>query len=145
MDTAGHVASTRHSCRSCLRNLSRAREKELPDHLKRQGAPRPVPLRSDEHPLGLPGLSSFNAQKVSAANLLYELVFKLILFSFNHNIIFSVENPWRSWLWSVLVLLARKHSDFACKCINKMHTAIWDTCVHGGSRAKRTRLDSTIC
>lgn len=122
---------------------SRAREKELPEHLRRQGAPRPVPLRSDEHPLGLPGLSTFNAQKVSAANILYELVFKLILYSFNHNIIFSVENPWRSWLWSVLVLMARKHSELACKCINKMHTAIWDTCMHGGSRAKRTRLDST--
>ena len=68
---------------------SRAREKELPEYLRRQGAPRPVPLRNDEHPLGIPNLSSFNAQKVEAANRLYELVFKLILYSFEHNIIFS--------------------------------------------------------
>ena len=122
---------------------SRAREKELPEHLRRQGAPRPVPLRDDEHPLGIPNLSSFNAQKVEAANRLYELVFQLILFSFKHNIIFSIENPWRSWLWAVLVLLAKRHSLEACRCINKMHTVIWDNCMHGGSRAKRTRLDAT--
>ena len=123
---------------------SRAREKELPEYLRRQGAPRPVPLRNDElYPLGIPNLSSFNAQKVEAANRLYELVFKLILYSFEHNIIFSIENPWRSWLWAVLVFFAKRHSLEACRYINKMHTVIWDNCMHGGSRAKRTRLDAT--
>ena len=122
---------------------SRAREKELPDHLRRQGAPRPVPLRDDRFPLGLPNLSQFNKQKVEAANVLYKLVFDLILYAFHKQIVFSVENPWRSWLWAILVLFARRHSEEACRYINKMHTVTWDTCMHGGSRAKRTRLDVT--
>ncbi len=122
---------------------SRAREKELPDHLLKRGAPRPVPLRDDQFPLGLPNLSPFNKQKVEAANVLYKLVFELILYSFRKQMTLSVENPWRSWLWAILVLYARNHSTEACTCINRMHTVIWDTCMHGGTRAKRTRLDVT--
>ena len=122
---------------------SRAREKDLPDHLRRQGAPRPLPLRDDQFPLGLPNLSPFNKQKVEAANVLYKLVFDLILYAFRKQIVFSVENPWRSWLWAILVLYARRHSTEACRYINRMHTVIWDTCMHGGTRAKRTRLDVT--
>ena len=122
---------------------SRAREKELSEDLKKQGAPRPVPLRDAEHPMGLPNLSQFNRQKVVAANKLYELVFKLILYCFDNDIVCSVENPWRSWFWSVLVHLAKCHSQEACQKINQLHTVIWDTCMHGGARAKRTRLDAT--
>ena len=122
---------------------SRAREKELPEELRKQGAPRPVPLRSASHPMGIPNLSHYNQQKVVAANKLYVLVFQLILYCFDNGIVFSVENPWRSWFWSVLVELAKEHSADACRKINQLHSVVWDTCMHGGARAKRTRLDAT--
>ena len=103
---------------------SRAREKELPEELRKQGAPRPVPLRSASHPMGIPNLSHYNQQKVVAANKLYVLVFQLILYCFDNGIVFSVENPWRSWFWSVLVELAKEHSKDACRKINQLHSVI---------------------
>ena len=51
---------------------SRAREKANPVALKRKGMKRPLPLRSEDHPMGLPGLSHSDKTKVDAANELYE-------------------------------------------------------------------------
>lgn len=122
---------------------SRAREKELPHSLKVQGAPQPPPLRDYEHPMGKPNLTDFNQQKVSMANRLYRLVFSLIIYCYRNDIIFSVENPWRSWFWAVLTFLARQDSLSSCRIINKLHSVIFDNCCHGASRKKRSRIDAT--
>ena len=39
--------------------------------------------------------------------------------------------------------MAKNHSLEACRYINRMHSVAWDNCMHGGTRAKRTRLDVT--
>ena len=49
---------------------SRSREKPLPAELSHI---KSVPLRSDEHPLGLQGLTNLDAIRVGAANRLYAL------------------------------------------------------------------------
>ena len=52
------------SCGTC----SRAREKRVPQHLIDRGAPDPQPLRDEDHPEGLPGLSWLDRLKVNKAN-----------------------------------------------------------------------------
>ena len=122
---------------------SRAREKAIPLTLQRAGAPTPPPLRSAEFPMGLPNLKPHHQQRVESANQLYRFVLEVLLFCSKHGIIFSVENPWRSWFWSVLVFLARELSFEACRTINALHSVLFDNCMHGGSRQKRTRIDCT--
>ena len=53
---------------------SRAREKQISYRLRNAGAPCPPPLRSDDYPLGIPGLSKQNLAKVNAANSIYFFV-----------------------------------------------------------------------
>ena len=122
---------------------SRAREKAIPVTLQRAGAPTPPPLRSAEFPMGLPNLKPHHQQRVESANQLYRFVLEVLLFCSARGIIFSVENPWRSWFWSVLVFLARELSREACRTINALHSVLFDNCMHGGSRQKRTRIDCT--
>ena len=122
---------------------SRAREREISSDLKARGAPQPPPLRDYDHPMGKPNLSNFNQQKILQGNKLYELVFRLIIFCHGLGIVFSVENPWRSWFWAVLVHLARQESLAACKIINSLQTVLFDNCCHGATRKKRSRIDAT--
>ena len=122
---------------------SRAREKAIPLALQKAGAPRPPPLRSAEFPMGLPNLKPNHRQRVEAANVLYKFVLEILLHCCKNNIIFSVENPWRSWFWSVLVHLAREVSLEACRMLNSLHSVLFDNCMHGASRQKRTRIDCT--
>ena len=122
---------------------SRAREKAVSWELKSQGAPEPKPLRDFEHPMGKPGLSEFNQTKIELANRLYQLVLELIVFCYGANIVFSVENPWRSWFWAVLTCLARQDSLATCRVINSLTSVVFDNCCHGATRKKRTRIDAT--
>lgn len=122
---------------------SRAREKAIPMALQKAGAPTPPPLRSADCPMGLPNLKPHHQQRVDAANDLYRFVLEVLLYCIKHSIVFSVENPWRSWFWSVLVYLARQLSLEACRTLNTLHSVLFDNCMHGGLRQKRTRIDCT--
>ena len=76
-------------CGTC----SRAREIQL------GGASQPRPLRSTEHPHGLPNLTSDEQARVNAANAIYEQIAAFLELCTSHNIPWSIENPARSYLW----------------------------------------------
>ena len=130
-------------CGVACGTASRARERDIPQHLLQAGAPRPIPLRDADFPLGLPNLSPANQRRVQQANVLYTFTFEVLLYCYANNIVFTVENPWRSWFWAVLTLLARQHSHEACRAVNSLVTTVFDNCMHGGKRPKRSRVDST--
>ena len=81
---ASHIAPP---CGTC----SRAREIAI------EGGP--VPLRSEEFPLGLPNLSQINETRVQQANRVYDAIFVLIHDLNSVGSLVSVENPERSLFW----------------------------------------------
>ena len=83
---------------------SRARERPIPRHLIRQGAPAPVPLRSAEHLLGIPGLSEINSQRVELANQLADFTVELIELAGINGFFMSIQNPENSWMWGCCVI-----------------------------------------
>lgn len=107
-----HVAPP---CGTC----SRARDRPLgPDHYG------PRPLRSLEHPWGLPHLTDSERSRVELANQLTASFCSALR---RKGICWSVENPGRSYMWELppfieLSMRATFH-DF-------------DACMHGGLRAK---------
>ena len=130
-------------CGVACGTASRARERDIPRHLLQAGAPRPIPLRDADFPLGLPNLSPANQRRVQQANVLYAFTFEVMLYCHSSDIVFTVENPWRSWFWAVITWLAREHSPEACRVVNSLVTTVFDNCMHGGTRPKRSRVDST--
>ena len=79
---------------------SRAREKKISAKLKRKGIKEPQPLRSLDFPEGLPNLSGSDRIRVDKANDIYKRVAQLLELAIRMNVIASVENPTRSYLWS---------------------------------------------
>ena len=126
-------------CGTC----SRARDKPLPAHL-RKSFNDPPPLRDAANLLGFAHLSGTNQNKVQAANELYRWTVRLLLLSFQYNIRISIENPERSWLWGILTLMVKEYNnpDFLA-WFSKLDRVTFHTCMHGGARAKNTRLLST--
>ena len=123
-------------CGTC----SRAREKQLPK--KFQGSfSDPPPLRSAEHLMGLPGLSGINLTKVNQANRLYKNAVAFLYVCCTLNIMVSIENPQRSWLWGVLMQLVRQYNDPAfLQWYSSLVQVDFHACIHGSKRAKKTRL-----
>ncbi len=81
-------------CGTC----SRAK-KPIPQHLIDQGAPNPQPLRSDEHPEGLPGLGWVDQVKVNKANAIADFCAEISHLCISLQVGFSIENPTNSILW----------------------------------------------
>lgn len=117
---------------------SRARERPIPQELRERGVPNPPQLRSAEHPLGLPGLSTLNQKKVDSANSLYSLAVDILVATLPRDIVVSIENPWNSWMWSALIEIARRKSTLACKLYNQLVFVHFHACCHGSSRRKNT-------
>ena len=122
---------------------SRARELPLPKALRMAGVPEPPPLRSAEFPLGMPNLAPGHQRRVDSANRLYKLAIDIIVWSYRNDVVLSIENPANSWLWAVLVKLARDHSDLAAKALNKLSMVQFHACCHGSTRRKHTGWLST--
>lgn len=80
-------------CGVACGTASRARERDIPQHLLQAGAPRPVPLRDADFPIGLPNLSPSNQHRVDQANLLYQFTFSILLYCHFNKVTFTVENP----------------------------------------------------
>ena len=122
---------------------SRARELPIPQAMKQAGVPEPPPLRSAEFPMGLPNLAPHHQARVTSANILYALAVEIILWCFLRGIAVSVENPANSWLWAVLVWIAREHSAEAAKALNNLQMVLFHACCHGSTRRKHTGWLST--
>ena len=97
----------------------------------RNGGPRP--LRSDQHPMGLPDLAPGERQRVTLANQMYSESCSLFQFCAQRGILVTMENPSNSlfWLTQPFIHLQQQvelfHSDS-------------QMCMMGGTRPKWTRL-----
>ena len=123
-------------CGTC----SRARERALPANLR--GKYRaPQPLRDEANLLGFPWLKGADLAKVQSANCLYRFAVRLLLVCWELQIIPSIENPTRSWLWAVLLKLVveTNNHDFIV-WFKALHKTTFHACMHGSQRNKQTSL-----
>ncbi len=83
--------------------FTRARERPIPEWQMRMGAPCPQPLRSDDHPEGLPAneLSELDLLKVRKGNAIAEFCAQVAQHCIEHGKYFSIENPTGSLLWKL--------------------------------------------
>ena len=122
---------------------SRARERRISSSLRKRGVPEPKPLRSAQHPLGLPSVKPNTASfaKVTSANKLYELTFDILCWALNEGCSITIENPTRSWFWAVLALHMRRcQNKFLRQAFLMLQSVVFDSCMHGGTRPKSTKL-----
>lgn len=109
---------------------SAARNKRHPD-LEAAGFDLPRPLRSREHPMGLPTLRGLDAAKVNSANILYWATYRIASLCIRLRITVSIENPQNSlfWLTEPMVRLFSEHMG---------HHNVFQACMMGADRDKRT-------
>ena len=113
-------------CGTC----SRAREIPLPG-----GGPKP--LRSEDEPEGLSGLSSYDQQRVDLANSVYDTCCKLILHCIAIGVDWSLEQPKRSIFWWTKYWKTVLAATQPCY-------ATLSACMYGGGRPKSTTIASSI-
>ena len=114
---------------------SRAREKFVSKSLWRGKVPKP--LRSQKHPAGFPGLKPKDKLRVELANRLYALAVQVATECLGRKIPFVIENPKNSYFWDlpeVKQLLEQAGVE----------DVIYQACMHGGARPKRTQLLGTL-
>ena len=118
-----------HFAPSCG-TASRARERPLKSW-EQKGFKIPKPLRSDEFPLGVPGLQGIDKQRTETANITYSRTAELAKMLNQWDITVSIENPLNSIFWLVpdIVSLLSQVSGFE---------TVFDHCCHGGMRDKST-------
>ena len=96
----------------------------------------PKPLRSDEYPDGLPSLGGRDAERVQAANVLYEFTASLCAELSLLGIAWSVENPTNSRMWDTSWF--RELSRAKANSMLHYERVTWDMCMQGGERDKAT-------
>ena len=129
-DFLEHLVGTRqpfhfHGAPPCG-TASRARD--IPISGEQHGPP---PLRSEEFPMGFPWITGFWRSKLDSANSIY--IF-LVAFCFMLNSLgigWSIENPGRSYLWSI--------EDYKM-LMAVSYFVLFHSCVHGSQRKKLTGL-----
>ena len=124
-----------HFAPSCG-TASRARERPI-KHLQKKGFRVPKPLRSNDYPLGLPGLRGQDKYRTETANITYERTAELCLLLDSWGIAISVENPLNSIFWLVPDIrnMVSQVGGF---------DTIFDHCCHGGLRDKSTLWWSNV-
>ena len=87
--------------------------------------PKPKPLRSQEHLMGIPNLSPQDEARVQAANAIYIQMAEFVQFLNRPSILWSIENPGNSWLWKLpcMAPIVRIGTFY-----------MFDACVFGGER-----------
>ena len=90
---ACHIAPP---CGTC----SRARGIPLPD-----GTPGPRPLRTEDEPMGVQGLTYGEQLRVDGANSLYAVLGKFVEELHSRNIPWAIENPTNSLMWNLSFFL----------------------------------------
>ena len=98
---------------------------------RRKARHGPAPLRTDDHPNGVPGLSETNSKRVSLANVLYHLTSTLVRWACKVGCIVCVENPQYSLFWS---------TTFWLEVANLVSYSVFHSCQYGSLRKKRTTL-----
>ena len=90
---------------------------------------QPRPLRSQEYPDGLPGLTPGDQARVNKANAAYEATAKLVEVFLQLGVSISIENPANSLFWktSWIKNMLNKHAG---------HHTSFHNCMHGGDRDK---------
>ena len=111
---------------------SKAREKPN-KALERAGFKVPKPLRSAEHPLGLPGLTGLDLIRTQSANEVYAITAELVRMLVGWGIFVTVENPTNSLFWVIPCILAML-ADLGG------YDTIFDNCCHGGARKKSSKF-----
>ena len=113
------------------KTFSRARE------LQRPGWRLPKPLRSAQHPLGLPGLTAKEKESLSRGNEMAEISVQLAFKLLAAGCYFIIENPERSRLWDLpeFVRLSKQAGVKEWICHN---------CMLGGRRRKATKFLSNL-
>ena len=124
-----------HFAPSCG-TASRARGRPLPK-LAKMGIKVPQPLRSDQKPLGLDGLTGIDKIKAETANITYESTCVLIRLCHRFNIAVSVENPENSLFWKIPQI-----KELMTEL--KGYMTLFDNCCHGGTRKKGTSWWATV-
>ena len=79
----------------------RARDKPIPRWLQRLGVPSPPPLRSAEHPSGLPHLQGRDRARVEQANACYSVAARVFVYAHRCGAFVFIENPTNSYVWQV--------------------------------------------
>ena len=97
----------------------------------------PPPLRNDQYPNGLPWLTMDQQIRVDKANNLYSITCRLIRLCEDHQILWSCENPGRSFMWQTTPF-QELFSTMQCLSTELHH------CMFGSSRRKLTRLIHNI-
>lgn len=97
----------------------------------------PYPLRSPEHPDGLPNLSQRDRERVRKANLVYAAACRIILACHASGTAWTLENPTNSLFWLTSFW----------RCVMKQTDpwyATFHSCMYGGARAKSTTLAGSM-
>ena len=92
----------------------------------------PPPLRSTEHPWGLPDLTQHELEVVAVSNVLMKFTLQVIRLCIHHKVAVALENPMSSIMWCVpelLTLFSRGGQE--CKT---------DLCCWGETWRKSTRV-----
>ena len=108
---------------------SAARNMPIKRKLRQKGAPQPRPLRSHKFPDGLPNLKGLNHAKVQSANQLYDFCARLCKACEEHGVLFVVENPENSMMWS---------TSFFKTLVEKFCFSVADNCEYGSEYKKAT-------
>ena len=97
----------------------------------------PPPLRNDQYPNGLPWLTADQQVRVNKANELYIITCRLIRLCDQHQILWSCENPGRSFMWQPTPF-QELFATMQCSSTEMHH------CMFGSSRRKLTKLIHNI-
>ena len=91
----------------------------------------PQPLRTDEQPNGITGLSYTNKLRVSLANAIYHFVTEVALFCLDNDMILCIEDPRSSIYW---------RTTFFAPLAKRLKFTAHQACAYGSSRPKWTVL-----
>ena len=119
-----------HFAPSCG-TASRARERPVPGLPKDR---QPRPLRSEDMPDGLSGLSVAEEARVQAANASYNAAVGLIVILLELGVSISIENPKNSLFW-LTSMMTRLYN-----MVPQGHFTVFHSCMHGGQRDKATKF-----
>ena len=99
--------------------------------------PMPPPLRNDFYPNGLPWQTKEQQERVDKANELYRITCELILLCQSRGILWSCENPGRSFMWQTKPFV-ELFNKIQCMSTDFHH------CMFGSARRKLTKLIHNI-
>ena len=102
------------------------------------------PLRDATNLYGLPQLSPQDQAQVDAANKLYSFTVQVLAECASCNIAVSIENPRRSWLWSLLTqMFLQTQNTLLVQWFTSLRNVDFSACMHGSGRDTHLRILAT--